>query len=78
MSDAVTASNDRRLTAEHVGSLVDAQGIVNFFAYLHYDTDRAIALDHASLGLDSADLRQQIRRIQRVAEDPMEGNIVVY
>lgn len=51
---------------------------IAFFAHLGYDADRAIPLDHASLGLDSADLRQQIRRIQRVAEDPMEGNIVVY
>ncbi len=78
MSHAATAANDRQLTAEHIGQLENAQQVVAFFAALGYDADRAIPLDHASLGLDSADLRQQIKHIRRVAEDPMEGNIVVY
>ncbi len=80
--DAASLTNDRRLTAEHIGQLTDAARVVAFFAHLGYDADRAIPLDHASLGLDSADLRQQIRRIQRVAEspagDPAESRIVVY
>lgn len=76
MSDA--AANDRQLTAEHIGQLENAQQVIAFFTHLGYDADRAIPLDHTSLGLDSADLRQQIRRIQRVAEGPAEGRIVVY
>ena len=78
MSDAVSTTNDRPLTAADVGQIENADQLVNFFARLGYNVDQSIRLDHAALGVDSADLRQQILAIRRVGEDPADGDIVIY
>ncbi|MCI0577975.1 MAG: Eco57I restriction-modification methylase domain-containing protein [Chloroflexi bacterium] len=71
-------TNDIQLTAADLGQLENADQIVHFFARLGYDVDRAAALDHAALGLDSEELRQQIRRIRLVGADPVDGEIAIY
>lgn len=71
-------TNDVQLTTGDVQQLADAAQVAHFFARLHYDVDGSIGLSHATLGLDSSDLRQQILRIQRIAADPVGGNLVIY
>ena len=72
------ATNDLPLTAARIGQIENADQLVAFFSELGYNVDRSIKIDHATLGMDSADLRQQIQRIRRVGEDPADGNIVIY
>lgn len=71
-------TNDRQLTKEDIGQLENVAQIIHFFAQLGYDVDDAIPLDHASLGMDSEDLRQQIRQLHRIASDPDEELIVYF
>ena len=78
MLDTVQTTNDCRLTAARVGQIENAEQLVAFFAALGYNVDRSIKIDHGTLGMDNADLRQQIQRIRRVGEDPADGNIVIY
>jgi hypothetical protein len=68
--------NDTQLTQEDIGQLENVEQLIHFFARLGYDVDDAIAVDHATLGMDSEDLRQQIRRIHRLASDP-DGDLIV-
>ena len=77
MSDTLL-TDDTPLIANDIGQLENADQIVHFFAHLGYDVDDSLALDHSALGLDTADLRQQIRAIRRVGADPVDGDVVVY
>ncbi|RLT36734.1 MAG: hypothetical protein DWI57_14410 [Chloroflexi bacterium] len=72
------STNDKLLSAADIGQLENADQIVHFFARLGYDVDDSLLLDHASLGLDTADLRQQLTAIRRVGADPVDGDVVVY
>jgi len=71
-------TNDRQLSPEDVGQLENVGQLIHFFAQLGYDVDDAIPLDHAALGLDTEDLRQQIRHIHRIASDADEDLIVYF
>ncbi|MFQ5595761.1 MAG: DNA methyltransferase, partial [Anaerolineae bacterium] len=71
-------TNDHQLTAGDIGVLENAGQVVHFFAQLGYDVDASLPLDHAALGMDTEDLRQQIRAIRRVGQDPTDGDIVIY
>jgi len=71
-------TNDVQLTAGDIGVLENAEQVVHFFAHLGYDVDQNIALDHTSLGMDSEDLRQQIRSIHLIGKDPEDEEIVIY
>jgi hypothetical protein len=71
-------TNDLQLTAGDIGQIENAGQVGGFFARLGYNVNGAVKLDHAALGMDSADLRQQIKHIRRVGEDPVDGDIVIY
>jgi hypothetical protein len=71
-------TDDIRLTMADIGQIENAQQVDRFFAGLGYNVDDAINLGHAALGMESADLRQQIRQIRRVGQDPADGEIVIY
>ncbi|MCA9976174.1 MAG: hypothetical protein KC413_10510, partial [Anaerolineales bacterium] len=71
-------TNDLQLSKEDIGQLENVEQIIHFFAQLGYDVDNAIPLDHASLGMDTEDLRQQIRHLHRVASDPDEELIIYF
>ena len=71
-------TNDVQLTAGDIDVLENAEQVVHFFAHLGYDVDQNIALDHTSLGMDSEDLRQQIRSIHLIGKDPEDEEIVIY
>ncbi|HSN74397.1 MAG TPA: Eco57I restriction-modification methylase domain-containing protein, partial [Anaerolineae bacterium] len=77
-NNSALLTNDRPLTAAHVGQIANADALTAFFAELGYDVTRSLKLDHAALGLDSVDLRQQIRSIRRIGEDPVDGTLVLY
>ena len=77
MTDELT-TNDIQLTAADIGQIENAKQVDGLFARLGYDVSDAIDLNHAALGVDSEDLRQQIKRIRRVGEDPVDGDIVIY
>lgn len=69
--------NDLQLTKEDIGQLENVEQLIHFFARLDYDVDDAIAVDHATLGMDSEDLRQQIKRIHRLASD-LDQDLIIY
>ncbi len=71
-------TNDRQLSAGDIGVLENAGQVVHFFAQLDYGVDASLPLDHAALGMDTEDMRQQIRAIRRVGQDPEDGDIVIY
>jgi hypothetical protein len=71
-------TDDIQLTAADIGQMENARQVDQFFARLGYDVDDAIKIDHVSLDMDSADLRQQIKQIRRVGQDPADGDIVIY
>ena len=73
-----THLNDRELTAQHVAELENLDAIINFFAWLGYDVDGAQVMDHLALGLDSEELRYEIRRIHKIGADPEDGEIEIY
>ena len=77
MTDELT-TNDIQLTNTDVGQLEDADQVVHFFARLGYNVDHNILLDHAALGMDTADLRQQLKQMRLVGKDPVESDIVIY
>jgi len=66
------------LTAADIGQIEDAEKLIAFVGGLDYDVADSPRLDHAALGLDSEDLRQQIRSVRRVGVDPVDGEVVVY
>ena len=71
-------TNDIQLTNEDIGQLENVEQLMHFFARFGYDVDDAIPLDHAALGLDTEELRQQIRHIHRLASDPDEELIIYF
>ena len=71
--------NDLQLTASDIRQLESADEITRFFARLGYDVDGRINIpDYTALGLGSADLRQQIRKIELIGADPEDGDITIY
>ena len=71
--------NDLQLTASDIRQLESTDEITRFFARLGYDVDGRInILDYTALGLGSADLRQQIRKIELIGADPEDGDITIY
>lgn len=71
-------TNDKRLTNEQIGQLENPDQLIHFFALLGYNVDQATPLNHIALGLDSADLRQQVQKIFLIGNDPLEGEITIY
>ena len=71
--------NDLPLAPSDVRQLESADEIARFFARLGYNVDRRINIaDYALLGLGSADLRQQIHKIELIGTDPADGDITIY
>ena len=71
--------NDVELTTNDIRQLENADEIAHFFAKLRYDVDSRVNIsDYAVLGLGSADLRQQIHRIELIGHDPEDGDITIY
>lgn len=74
-----TRVNDIPLTSSDIRQLESADEIAHFFAKLRYDVDGRLNIpDYAALGLGSADLRQQIRKIELIGHDPEDGDITIY
>ncbi|MBP8109142.1 MAG: Eco57I restriction-modification methylase domain-containing protein [Caldilineaceae bacterium] len=78
MADSISTTNDLQFTAADIGQLENADQVVHFFARLGYDVNDSLPVDHAALGLDTVDLRQQIHAIRRVGADPVDGDVIVY
>ena len=71
--------NDLQLIASDIRQLENADEIMRFFARLGYDVDGRINIpDFGVLGLGSAELRQQIHKIELIGTDPEDGDIVIY
>jgi hypothetical protein len=71
--------NDIPLTSSDIRQLERADEIAHFFAKLGYDVDGRLNIpDYAVLGLGSADLRQQIQKIELIGHDPEDGDITIY
>ncbi len=78
MSNDMTV-NDLQLLASDIRQLESANEITRFFARLGYNVDGRINIpDYAVLGLGSADLRQQIHKIELIGHDPADGDITIY
>jgi hypothetical protein len=74
-----TRVNDILLTPSDIRQLESADEIAHFFAKLGYDVDGRLNIpDYAVLGLGSADLRQQIHKIELIGHDPEDGDITIY
>ena len=78
MPDSNDFLSDYPLTADDIGRLENQQQLIDFFAALGYDVDDSVLVDHAALGLDSADLRQRIKEIRLVGTDPVDGDLSIY
>jgi len=71
--------NDILLTPSDIRELESADEIAHFFAKLRYDVDGRLNIpDYAVLGLGTADLRQQIQKIELIGHDPEDGDITIY
>jgi hypothetical protein len=71
--------NDEQLSPNDIRQLETADELAHFFARLGYNVDSRINIpDPAMLGLSSEDIRQHIHKIELLAEDPVDGNIVIY
>src|SRR6266508_1746010 len=71
--------NDILLTPSDIRQLESANEIAHFFAKLGYNVDGHLNIpDYAVLGLGSADLRQQIQKIELIGHDPEDGDITIY
>ncbi|MFO7632261.1 MAG: glycoside hydrolase family 92 protein, partial [Caldilinea sp.] len=77
-TEALLETNDLQITANHIGQLENADEVIRFFAQLGYDVDDATPVAHATLGLDGADVKLEIKEIRRVGNDPDLGDIVIY
>jgi len=62
--------NDANLTARDIAELENSERVIHFFSTLGYDVDHSQRLTHASLGMDTEDLEQRVRKITRIAADP--------
>ena len=71
--------NDLQLTVSDIRQIESADEIAHFFAKLGYDVDSRLNIpDYTVLGLGSADLRQQIHKIELIGHDPEDGDITIY
>ncbi|MBA3531998.1 MAG: hypothetical protein H0T73_08780, partial [Ardenticatenales bacterium] len=71
--------NDEPLTVGDIRRLESADEVAHFFARLGYDVDGRLNIpDPATLNLGSEELRQQIHKIERLAVDPVDGDIQIY
>ena len=72
------ALNDVQLTAGDIRRLENADAVATLFAGLGYIThQRRVIGDYALLGLDAADLKQQITRLELIGSDPIDADIKV-
>ena len=71
--------NDVQLTAGDIRRLENADAVANLFARLGYSVDaRRVIGDYALLGLDAAEVKQQITRLELIGSDPTDEDIKIY
>ncbi|MBS1967730.1 MAG: Eco57I restriction-modification methylase domain-containing protein [Chloroflexi bacterium SZAS-1] len=71
--------NDIELTASDIRQIENADELAHFFAKLGYNVDQRVNIaNYAALGLNDAELRQLIYRIELIGHDPADGDITIY
>src|SRR5579883_2578620 len=76
--DETSYCDDVLLTPADVQALSSPESIVVFFSLLHYNTNEHVVQTPAAMGLTSANLRDNIQHIERVAANADFDVLEVY